>query len=87
MGISILEAMACGLVVISSGTGGSAELFVDGESGMVFKARDANDLSWKLGILLRNPERIREIASRALENCTVNNQFLASCSIMHNNLF
>jgi glycosyltransferase involved in cell wall biosynthesis len=69
MGISILEAMASGLVVISSGTGGSAELFVDGESGFVFKAEDAQDLSGKLEMLLGNPMRASDIGLKGLDRC------------------
>jgi glycosyltransferase involved in cell wall biosynthesis len=69
MGISILEAMASGLVVISSGTGGSAELFVDGESGLVFKAEDAQDLSGKLEMLLGNPMRASDIGLKGLDRC------------------
>lgn len=69
MGISILEAMACGLVVISSGTGGSAELFVDGESGMVFKSEHSQDLSGKLEMLLANPKRAIHMGLKGLDRC------------------
>jgi glycosyltransferase involved in cell wall biosynthesis len=69
MGISILEAMASGLVVISSGTGGSAELFVDGDSGFVFKAEDAQDLSGKMEMLLGDPQRASDIGLKGLERC------------------
>jgi glycosyltransferase involved in cell wall biosynthesis len=69
MGISILEAMACGLVVISSGTGGSAELFVDGESGLRFKSEDSQDFSGKLEMILGNPERMRKMGMCAVQKC------------------
>ena len=69
MGISILEAMASGLVVISSGTGGSAELFVDGESGLLFKSEDAQDLSEKLEMLLVNTQRATDMRLKGLERC------------------
>ena len=69
MGISILEAMASGLVVISSGTGGSAELFVDGDSGLVFKSEDAQDLAEKLEMLLANPKRAIHMGLKGLDRC------------------
>ena len=69
MGISILEAMASGLVVISSGTGGSAELFVDGESGLVFKSENAQDLSGKLEMILGNPLLASNMSLKSLDRC------------------
>jgi len=39
-----LEAMACGLPVIATTTGGSAELFRDGVNALTFKAGDDEDL-------------------------------------------
>ena len=69
MGISILEAMASGLVVISSGTGGSAELFVDEESGLRFKSEDPQDLSGKLEVILRNSELGVAIGQMGLGRC------------------
>jgi glycosyltransferase involved in cell wall biosynthesis len=69
MGISILEAMASGLVVISSGTGGSAELFVDEESGLRFKSEDSQDLSGKLEVILRNSELGVAIGQMGLGRC------------------
>ena len=63
------EPMASGLVVISSGTGGSAELFVDGESGLVFKSEDISDLSWKLEMLLGNLLFASNMRLNSLNRC------------------
>ncbi len=65
MGISILEAMASGMVVISSGTGGSEELFSHGESGLFFKSGNAEDLAAQMTMLLMNPQRIHNIGQEA----------------------
>lgn len=87
MGISILEAMASGLVVISSGTGGSAELFVDCESGLVFKSKDTQDLAGKLEVLLDNTDRFREIGSQALAMCVEKFQFSRTLESLQAQLF
>jgi len=55
MGIGILEAMASGLAVLGSGTGGSGELFADGESGVLFRSGESGDLSAKIQFLIKNP--------------------------------
>lgn len=86
MGISNLEAMACGLVVISSGTGGSAELFVDGESGLRFKSEDILDLADKLVMIFGNPDRFRKIGSQALDKCNQNFQFFRTLESLKANL-
>jgi glycosyltransferase involved in cell wall biosynthesis len=65
MGISILEAMVCGLAVISSGTGGSRELFEDGVTGRFFESGDAADLSFKIEELTADAKQVRAIGHRA----------------------
>ena len=55
------EAMAMGLPVISTDHGGIPELVEDGISGFLVPERDAETLAEKLGILLRNPRRWREM--------------------------
>lgn len=44
-GIVLIEAMAAGLPVIAPKVGGAAEIVVDGESGLHFRASDPADLS------------------------------------------
>lgn len=50
------EAMACGLVVIGTTTGGSKELIVDGITGLTFKPGNAADLARQIGNIVANPE-------------------------------
>jgi len=47
-GISQVEAMAAGLTVVTSGTGGSREIVRDGVDGVVFAPGDHQDLAAKL---------------------------------------
>ena len=49
--------------------GGSAELFVDGESGIVFKSEDTQDLSGKLEMLLGNPLLASDRRLKGLDRC------------------
>ncbi|WP_163339299.1 glycosyltransferase [Desulfopila sp. IMCC35008] len=49
-----IEAMAAGICVVSSGTGGSREIVKDGENGLVFEKENAIDLANKLSTLHNN---------------------------------
>jgi glycosyltransferase involved in cell wall biosynthesis len=65
MGITILEAMASGLCVVSSGTGGSWELFESGTSGVLFRNGDASDLADKLQRLVSDHAAVARIGAAA----------------------
>lgn len=54
-GISQVEAMAAGLVVVTSGTGGAGEIVRNGVDGLVFQAGRADDLARQLHALGTNP--------------------------------
>ncbi|MBI5329651.1 MAG: glycosyltransferase family 4 protein [Betaproteobacteria bacterium] len=53
---SILQAMACGLPVVSTPVGAIAEAVADGETGLLVPARDAQGLAAGLARLMRDPE-------------------------------
>ncbi|HYO48666.1 MAG TPA: glycosyltransferase family 4 protein [Chloroflexia bacterium] len=55
--LTLLEAMAVGVPVVSSLTGGSAEIVRDGENAFAFQAGDANDLASKLAWVLTHPQQ------------------------------
>lgn len=59
------EAMACGLVVIGTNTGGSGEILVNGETGLVFAPGDAADLAAQIRRLQSNPELFARLAAAA----------------------
>ncbi len=59
-----LEAMACGLPVISTTTGGSAELFQHGKNALTFKAGSEIELAQQIVALHRIPE-LRDRVARA----------------------
>lgn len=70
-GISQVEAMAAGLTVISSGTGGAKEIIEHGQSGLIFEPNNSKSLAKELLDLVKNPEKWQSIAKggekRAIE--------------------
>lgn len=70
-GISQVEAMAAGLVVVSSGTGGAKEIIEHGKSGLIFESGNSESLAQELSGLGENREEWRSIAEggrrRAIE--------------------
>jgi len=63
MGLSILEAMACGTPAISSRIAAMPEFIVEGETGFVFD--DADDLASALRMLAANPDLVEWMGRRA----------------------
>lgn len=55
-----LESMSCGTTTIGTASGGTAEYMVDGESGIIVKAKDSNVLAKAIiGLLQNDKERLR----------------------------
>jgi glycosyltransferase involved in cell wall biosynthesis len=67
------EAMACGLVVIGTTTGGTPEILYDGENGLTFEAGNASMLADKIALVANNPS-LRVALARAAR-CTIEEQF------------
>lgn len=61
------EAMASGLVVLGTSTGGTGELLIDGETGLVFPPGDAVALAECIRQVAANPGLAGELASTARE--------------------
>ncbi len=56
MSNNLLEALASGLPVLMTPTGGAEELVRDGENGYLIKMKDKNSIVERLKILIENPE-------------------------------
>ena len=56
MSNAMLEAMSCGLPIIATEAGGTAELVTDGGNGYIIKMKDAVHIAEKLEQLIENPE-------------------------------
>lgn len=63
MPMTLLEAMACGLAVVGTTTGGSGEILQEGVSGLTFAPGDAHGLADRLQQLLIDPVQARTLAS------------------------
>jgi glycosyltransferase involved in cell wall biosynthesis len=62
--MSVLESLACGTPVIGSELGGIPELIGHGDTGLLFKAGDAEQLADRIRFLLDRPERAVEMGRR-----------------------
>jgi glycosyltransferase involved in cell wall biosynthesis len=60
-GISQVEAMAAGLVVVTSGTGGAREVIRHGVDGLVFPAKKPEELAQQLLSLARDPGQMTRL--------------------------
>ena len=58
----VQEAMATGLVVVGTLTGGTKEILVDGVNGLAFAPEDAKGLATQIHRLARNPTLYRRLA-------------------------
>jgi sugar transferase (PEP-CTERM/EpsH1 system associated) len=63
---SLLEAMASGLPVVATATGGNPEVVVDGESGLLFPVGDSGRLAEQLMLLERRPAVRTQLAEQAI---------------------
>ena len=67
-GITILEAMACGLPVVATGTGGSGEIVRDGENALVFAPGDAAACARQIGRLMHDDELFERVRRNARDS-------------------
>lgn len=61
MSNAMLEALASGLPIVATDTGGSKELIKEGENGFIIKFKDSDDIAEKLEILINNSELVRSM--------------------------
>ena len=65
--MALLEAMAAGLVVVSTHVGGIPELVEEGVNGFLLQPGDVTGLAQHLQRLMEQPDLVREIAARNRE--------------------
>ena len=79
-GIVGAEIMSSGLALLSTGVGGSCELFDNGVSGLIFTPDDSYDLFLKIKSLVLNPSLLQNLSSNA--RLHVSNKFDVSVSAL-----
>ena len=67
LGLSLIEASACGLPAIGARTGGIVDVIEDGGSGLLFAPGDAAGLAEAMRVLLADPDRRARMGRRARE--------------------
>jgi glycosyltransferase involved in cell wall biosynthesis len=66
-GISICEAMACGLPVVATRVGGIPELSLHGETGFLVQAGNEQELAERMGTLLEDESLRRKMGAQAAQ--------------------
>ena len=67
-GLAALEAMACGVPVISSNAGGIPEININGETGYLSEIGDVDDMAKNALYILEDDHRLNQFKAAALEN-------------------
>src|SRR6185295_12343922 len=70
LGMPAMEAMACGAALATYDNGGCRDYARDGETALVAKRRDVDDLAGRLGRLVADPALRRRIAEAGRELIT-----------------
>ena len=66
-GLVLVEAMACGITVIGSDSGGPLEIIDDEKTGLLFKTKDGFDLYENIKLLAENAEFNKSLSIRGKE--------------------
>jgi L-malate glycosyltransferase len=65
MSNAMLEALASGLPILATDTGGTRELVQDGENGFIIKMRDSKDIADKIEILIKDENLCRRMGENS----------------------
>ncbi len=71
-GLVYVEAMACGLPVIGTSTGGVPEIITNEKDGFLVPPEDATELAKKIEFLVKNEKRRKQMGSAGIEKVKQN---------------
>jgi len=72
----VLEGMISGLVVVATATGGTGEILIDGDNGLLFSPGNADELAEKIAVLAADPELRQKLAHAGYQ--TVSKRFTSN---------
>jgi glycosyltransferase involved in cell wall biosynthesis len=87
MPISVIEAMAAGLAIISTPVGGIPELIKDGQEGLLFQCGDVKALSDKISYLAENREARITMGAKARQRAKEQLNFPAYIEMLRSEIF
>jgi D-inositol-3-phosphate glycosyltransferase len=80
--ITVIEAQACATPVIAARVGGLAETILHEETGLLISPEDPAELADAIRHLLENPDRAREMGSRAAAYARHSRTWAATCNVL-----
>ena len=66
-GLTAIEAMSQGCVVVASNVGGLPEIIKDGENGLLHQTENINDIAEKTIYLIEHPDIMKQMSEKAIE--------------------
>ena len=72
MPVTILEAMSCGIPVLSSDSGGGTKFLLKDGGGYIFDLKDSQDLTTYVRRLIQNPEEMLSLSTLGRLNAEMN---------------
>jgi glycosyltransferase involved in cell wall biosynthesis len=91
-GLVNIEALASGLPVLATNSGGIPEIIKDNYNGLLFSREDFMEASRKLKLLYKSPELMKKLSENALEDVknkydykTQTDKFFEFCNVVYNN--
>ncbi|WP_022822839.1 glycosyltransferase family 4 protein [Hymenobacter norwichensis] len=86
-GMVTIEAMAAGLPVVATATGGTLEIVNDGRTGLLFPLHDATAFEAAIGRLLREPELMQQLGQQAQAEALATYSHHRQCELTERVLF